>query len=237
MLVEDSSKGDYYTKRVINGDTSIESFFNQVGKTYLGKPIKRKEFDILVQNILKSLNIAKIDEVLDLGSGNGLITYRISEYAHNIIGFDINKELLGVADKNHKKNNIEYIKQNILDIDFSKYKGNKLYMYAVLQYIDYKDFRRLLQKLVRQKINFDLFIGDIPDIEKQLNFYHTPERKKYLFTELIENKKIHLGYWWYRDHILQISKDLDLDIEILDQDPMLSTSHYRFDVMITKKLF
>jgi len=234
MKIEDSSKDDYYNNKVQNTSDNLSGFMEQVGKTYMGEVIPKSEFKILIHSIIDALSITKKDLLLDLGCANGLISYEISKYAKEVVGFDINQELLKVANKNHKSENILYIQKNILDIDFNQYKASKYYMYAILQYINYKDFREMLQQIKKQKKSFQLFIGDIPDQEKQLDFYHTKERQKYLFNELIENKKVHLGFWWYKQHIIQICEDLSLNVKIIDQPSSLITSHYRFDVIISK---
>ncbi len=234
MQVENTSKASYYKKRVDSTSNDFGGFLTQVGKTYLGKTIPESEFKIIISSIIKALDITNEDQVLDLGCANGLITYEISKYAKNVIGFDINKDLLRIANNNHKTENITYIQEDILNILFSQYEGSKFYMYMVLQYMEYSKFIEMLQKMSQEKKSFQLFIGDIPDQEKQLDFYHTKERRQYLFKELIENKKTHLGFWWYRQHILQICEDLSLSAEIIEQHPSLITSHYRFVVIITK---
>ncbi len=234
MQVEDTSKASYYKNRVDSTSNDFNGFLQQVGRTYLGEPISESEFKIIVNLIIETLDVAKEDVLLDLGCANGLLTNEVAKYAKFVTGFDINQDLLSVANENHKRNNINYILSDIMDIDFRKYNAKKLYMFAVVQYLEHKMLKELLQKMSNQMESFTLFIGDMLDQEKKLNFYHTKERKKFLFTELIENKKYHLGYWWHREHIVQLCEDLDLNVEIKDQNPDFQTSKYRFDVLISK---
>ncbi len=234
MEIEDSSKASYYKNKVDNTSNDLSGFLTQVGRTYLGEPISESQFKIIVNLIIDTLDVTKKDVLLDLGCANGLISNEIAKYANFVTGFDINQDLLIVANKHHKKDNINYIMSNIMDIDFTQYNAKKFYMLAVVQYLEYKMLRKLLQKISDQKESFILFITDIPDQEKLLNFYNTKERRNFLFTEIIENEKSHIGNWWYKEHIIQMGESLDLTVDIIDQNPDSDTSYYRFDVLISK---
>ena len=205
-----------------------------MGRTSLGKPISRDEFKKTIEIIVNNLKISKEDYILDIGCGNGLITYEISKFSQHITGIDINSQLLKIATENHLTSNINYSQDDIIDIDFTQYKASKFYMYGVLQSIEYKYLRLFLQNISKAKKTFKLFIADIPDQEKILNFYHTEEGKRFLFHDLIENRKIHLGNWWYKEHIINICKDLGLKVLIKEQDSSLYSSYYRFDALIEK---
>jgi len=234
MLVLDKEDGSWYTDKVSSTDNSFEGFLTQVGKTYLGKTITEGEYKNIIKTIIDNLNINSKDNILDLGCGNGLMTNDIAKNAKHVTGFDLNEDLLAVALENHLSTNIDYILSDIVDIDFRQFRAVKFYMCEVIQSLEHKTFRALLQKMSSQKESFIFFVAGIPDQEKIFKFYHTPKRKDFLFKELIENKKVHLGYWWYKEHIIQICEDLGLEIEIKDQDPLLHTSHYRFDAVIEK---
>ena len=234
MQIEDSSKANYWKNKVKGTSNDLNGFLKQVARTYLGEPISESEFKIIVNSIIKVLNITNKDEILDLGCANGLITNQIAKYANFVTGFDINQDLLTVANEHHKKDNIDYILSNVMDIDFTQYNAKKFYMLAVAQYLEYKMLRKLLQKISNQKESFILFITEIPDQEKLLSFYDTKERRNFLFTEIIENKKSHIGNWWYKEHIIQMCESLGLSIEIQDKKTDLDTSHYWFDVLISK---
>jgi len=234
MYFDDSSKASFYKNKIESTSNDLNGFLKQVGRTYLGKPMTESEFKIIINSIIEILHITNEDKILDLGCANGLITNEIAKYAKYVTGFDINQDLLTVANKHHKKNNIDYIQNNIMDIDFSQYDAKKFYMLAILQYFEYNMLRELLQKISDQKESFILLIAEIPDQEKLLSFYDTKERRKFLFTELIEKKNSHIGNWWYKEHIIQICEDLGLKIEVKEQNSLLHTSHYRFDVKISK---
>lgn len=225
----------YYHNCVRTNKTSnFDDLLKQVGKTFLGETINQEVFDKIICSIQESLQISKYDEIIDLGCANGLITSKISKYCKNIFAYDLSDDLIKVAKQYNKKENILYFHRNILDINFTLLKFNKIYMYEVLQHIEYGQFRHLLHELFQNVSEFKFLIGSIPDAEKLFEFYNTKERKKYYFNEVLEKNKFHIGTWWYKEHILMICEELGLKATIIDQDEKLHTAHYRFDVLIEK---
>lgn len=234
-MIQSEKVKDYYHKTVSENNNNLDGFLKQVGKTFLGEPINEDIFNKIVKSIKNNLDINTHDEIIDSGCANGLITDNIASYAKHVYGYDLSSDLIQVAQKFHKKENITYQVKNISKIDFDKLNVCKIYMYEVLQHFEYEMLRELLNKLIRELDNFSFFIGSIPDKEKMLIFYDTNERKQFLFNELLENKKSHLGNWWYQEHILLLCEELGLEATIIQQDKELHTAHYRFDVLIEKK--
>lgn len=222
-----------YTEKY-NGGSDLD-LLNQIGKTYLGETISLKKLELLISSIIKNLKISKKDNVVDFGCANGLITKKVSHYANYIYAYDLSEDLIEVANKYSSSKNISFNNYNILDVDLNNLNANKFYMYEVLQFFDAKMLRKLLQKISAGNDSFSFFIASIPDSEKIFSFYFNEERKKYYFKEVLENKKFHLGNWWYKEHILLICGELGLNAKIIDQNKDLHTAHYRFDVLIEKK--
>ena len=233
-MIENENIKKYYHRAVLESDDSFDNFLKQVGKTVSGNTIDKDIFFKIVESIRKALNINFNDRVIDLGCANGLITKSISRSSRYTFGFDLSDDLIQVAKKFHKKENITYEMQNVLDVNFSKLNIKKIYMYEVLQHFEYKMLRELLIKLIKEMDSFILFIGSIPDKDKILNFYDTDKRKSFFFNEVLENGKDHLGNWWHKEHILLICRELGLKATIIEQDSKLHTAHYRFDVTVEK---
>ena len=226
---------EYYKDTVTsNNNNTFEDFLKQVGKTYLGNTINQQQFQTIIENIRENLKVTIDDNVIDLGCANGLISSNISKYSKKVFGFDLSEELINTANLHNNKTNIIYQQKNILDIDFNELISNKIYMYEVLQHLKYNQLRSLLQKILYSHEKFYFFIGSIPNSEKLLDFYNTKERKKYYFTEVLENDKFHIGNWWYKEQILYLCEELGLECEVIEQDKSLHTAHYRFDCLIKK---
>lgn len=224
----------YYRNRIEGEQPNLESFLKQVGKTFLGKPIDASQLTAITESICKLLNITQTDSVIDLGCANGLISVQVATHCSSLYGIDLSEELISVANAYHSRDNITYSQNDIIEVDFKQLRVQKLYMYEVLQHFSYAKFRQLLEKLSAQLETFNLLIGSVPDPEQILNFYNTPERKRYYFMEILEKQASHLGNWWYRDHILMLCEEFGLQAEIHDQNTILHTAHYRYDVMVRK---
>ncbi len=208
---------------------------NQVGKTHLGEAINLEKLQLIINSIVDNLEISKKDNVIDFGCANGLVTKKVSHFANYIYAYDLSEDLLEVAHKYNASKNISFNNLNILNVDLKNLNANKFYMYEVLQFFDAKMLRKLLQKMGACNNHFSFFIASIPDSEKIFSFYFNEERKKYYFKEVLENKKFHIGNWWYKEHILLLCEELGLKATIIPQDKKLHTAHYRFDVLIEKK--
>jgi cyclopropane fatty-acyl-phospholipid synthase-like methyltransferase len=226
---------NYYRETVKNNNKEeLDDFLKQVGKTFLGKTINEGMFNIILNSVKENLDINKNDVVLDLGCANGLITHNIALDCLKILGYDLSKDLIDTAKKHHSRKNVTYINNNILNIDIKKTSIQKIYMYEVIQHLNYKELRKLLIEFNEELGNFTFFIGSIPDAEKLLQFYNTKERKKYYFNEVLENGKFHIGNWWYKEQLEYLCEDLDLECKMIKQNSKLHTSHYRFDCLIKR---
>ncbi len=141
----------YYQKSVnLNKKSDFNDFLRQVGKTYLGDAINNEQFTKIINSIQENLNILIDDQILDLGCANGLITSKISENCEKIKGYDLSNDLINIAKKYHQKANIVYKCQNITEIDFSYLNINKIYMYEVLQHLEYKMIAEKLESIIFQ---------------------------------------------------------------------------------------
>ena len=85
-------------------------------------------------------NVSPKDIVIDLGCGTGLILYHISEIIEKGIGIDNNDRNLKQCISKHNKENLSYIKADILNYDYNKlkqkYPYNTLVISHVLEHLD-----------------------------------------------------------------------------------------------------
>ena len=93
----------------------------------------------IISNIIKKSEIDKDTLVIEIGPGAGSLTYKLSEYAKNVLCYEIDTTLKELLEDNLSKcTNVEiifkdFLTANVLE-DIKKYKYKKLYVVANLPY-------------------------------------------------------------------------------------------------------
>ena len=92
-------------------------------------------------------NVSENDTVLDIGCGNGALTYDIAKKAKNVVGIDLSKKNISIAKKKHFRKNIKYIHGNALT-ELPDEKFNVIILSNVLEHINKRlEFLISLKKL------------------------------------------------------------------------------------------
>jgi len=224
----------YYSERVKNDKR--DNFLWQVGKTVNGEEVPSEQIEIIINTIASRLKLDKIDNTLDIGCGNGLLTNKISEYVSDITGIELTRELYEIAEEYNSSDNISYANCNVLDFEVMGHGKffSKVYLYEVIQHLNYREVDLLFSKLTG--ITTDdpmIFIGGILDVEKKWVFFDTVERR-YMYFDGLLSENDPLGTWYHRDFFTCLAKKHNLNVECFDQDRNLYTSHYRFDCVLRK---
>jgi SAM-dependent methyltransferase len=210
-------------------------FLKQVGKTISGQPITQAQFSAQLADINNALNISRNDIVLDMCCGNGIITAQISKACESVAGVDFSEPLISIAKRYNSPNNVKYYCMSALDPEIKNISikpFTKIYMYEALQHFEEGDLQKLLV-LIREMAASDaiIFFGGIPDNDRIWNFYDTEERRQDYWKRKNENREA-IGTWWKRDYIADICRLCRFDSVFLDQNPVLYSAHYRFDVQL-----
>lgn len=209
----------------------------QVGTTVGGKPVSKLQHQAIIKDIINGLILENKDIVLDLCCGNGIISNDIAPYVNKVIGVDGSDSYIYNATKLKSSNNISYHCDDIKN--FRKYvegeKINKVLFYASLAYFSKDELIELLLQLKETNIE-KIYIGSILDREKRFKFFNTFRRRAhYLLNYLILRNDFGVGNWWSKKEIIKIATGQGFKIEIMEQNPVLHTAHYRFDVLLIKK--
>jgi len=218
-----------------------EELLKQVGKTVGGIPITEEQFRVLIESVREHLEIKGGDRVLDLCCGNGLITKELAKECTFVMGMDFSAPLIEVAKKYNSCENVEYMHMDVRRIEellspYSKY-FNKVLCYEALAFFDMRSFDEMLKNILLLSTEDPVIVfGSVLDRERLWDFFNTFRRKiLYLVQIRVLGREVGLGRWWKRREIEKICKKHNLQSEIFYQCDILHTSHYRFDVKISRR--
>ena len=157
----------------------------------------------IINNIITSSNIDKDTLVIEIGPGAGSLTYKLSEYAKNVLCYEIDitlKELL--LDNLKDCNNVDiifkdFLKANVLD-DIKKYDYKKLYVVANLPYYITTP---IIMKFIEDGIPVEKIVVMV---QKEVGdrFKAEPNTKEY------NSLSIYLNYYFNVKKLLDISKNV-----------------------------
>lgn len=213
--------------------TNDKDLQTQVLRTFNKEPISRELWEFTIEKIQETFIIEKNDKVLDLCSGNGLLSRYFVAKGATVVAVDVSDELLsqmnGVLE-------IQTINADIREVNFENETFDKIIIYAGIQYLDTKDFLELLIRIYKWlKPGGTVFIGDIPDSSRLWVFYSSDIWRKVYFENLLKDTPI-IGYWYDREWFEHITSFIGFDEGIMiPQNSKLINASFRFDFLYSKK--
>lgn len=114
-------------------------------------------------------NISSQDTVLDIGCGNGFLTFEVAKKAKSVTAVDLNKRNIESARRNFSRANIKYILGDATQIDFTD-KFDTIIMSNVLEHIDCRhDFLMKIRNLANK------FLIRVPMLNREWLTYYKKE--------------------------------------------------------------
>ena len=216
-----------------------------------------KKYNHIVKDVILKLLPSKNESLLDIGTGDGTITKKLSKKFKNIYTIDSHKIIKKLNEFSIFKGikNVKFLKGNFLYTNFNfKKKFDKILIYSVVQYLNsYKDFNKFINKALKNlKKGGILLVGDIPNKDMNDRYKRTKEFKK-LSVNFRKKTKIGFSsldrqfhemftkknYIKFNDNILlKILKKYNnksLECYILPQNKKLPYSVSRVDLLILKR--
>lgn len=91
--------------------------------------------------------VSENDTVLDVGCGNGALTYDVTKKAKNVLGIDMNENNISIAKADYSRENVNYIYGNALT-DLPDKTFDVIILSNVLEHIDKRiEFLRSLKEI------------------------------------------------------------------------------------------
>ena len=209
-----------------------------------------KKYKYIYKDILEKLSISKIDDILDIGTGDGKIINFLSKKCKSATTIDSEE----VINKTIHKKNIIYLKGNIFEESRKiKKKFDKILVYSVVQYFyDIKEVVVLIKLCLKLlKDEGMILIGDIPNRSMDLRYRNTKnyqklskifdkQRKLYsskLDKDFFSNNKVRTVKFTDKILIFLLKKFNTLNYEayILPQKKELPHSVKRVDILIRQR--
>lgn len=204
----------------------------QVLRTLNKNPISEELWSFTLEFISNGFPVQPGDKVLDLCSGNGLFSNYFVSKGATVVSVDISKDLLNeISDID----NIQTIHSDIRNVNFDSKEFNKIFLYAGIQYLNDKEAVVLLKNCFEWlKPGGIIYVGDVPDLDRQWEFYNTVERQKVYFENLLGGTSI-VGNWYRRTWFENLTSYLGFKNGIyVEQHSRLIYSNFRFDFIYKK---
>ena len=157
----------------------------------------------IISNIIKKSEIDKETLVIEIGPGAGSLTYKLSEYAKNVLCYEIDKTLKDLLEDNLSDcKNVEIIFKDFLSAnvfsDIKKYNYKKLYVVANLPYYITTP---IIVKFIEDQVPVDKIVVMV---QKEVGdrFKAQPNTKDY------NSLSIYLNYYFDVKKLLDVSKNV-----------------------------
>jgi SAM-dependent methyltransferase len=215
---------------------SEANLFQQVGRTVGGVPTGEKDLDATAGAILAALELTGNEIVLDLCCGNGLISRRIAPYCRKLIALDYSAPLIEIGRNQHAGSGIVFAVADVANLtleDIGVSHIDAVFMANAFMFFD-KSQAAGLFKLLRSVTGAAsrLFLESIPDQDRILNFYDTPERLQAHQQRKAEGTEIMVN-WWTKAALVALANSEGFFCQPLNQNPDRINHYYRFDALLT----
>lgn len=157
----------------------------------------------IIGNIISKSGIDKDTLVIEIGPGAGSLTYKLSEYAKNVLCYEIDTTLKDLLNDNLKGlNNVEikfkdFLKSNPKE-DIKKYNYKKLYVVANLPYYITTP---IIMKFIEESVPVDKLVVMV---QKEVGdrFKAVPNTKEY------NSLSVYLNYYFDVKKLLDVSRNV-----------------------------
>ncbi len=205
---------------------------SQVLRTFNKEPISEDLWVFTLQKVDEDFPVKRGNKVLDLCSGNGLLSKHFVSKGASVVAVDVSSQLL----KNLEgEEDVEVIISDIRKLNFENETFDHILIYAGIQYLSESESIILIQQIYSWlKPNGVLFIGDIPNVDKKWNFYNTEDRQKVYFNNILEGKSI-VGNWFSKEWYDHLKSFVGFKTgKFVPQDEKLIYASFRFDYVFKK---
>lgn len=143
---------------------------------YVGYEWPRQDRNQILPSFLDSVAAAPRFRILDIGCGSGWLTFRLGEFANYVLGIDNDSHMIGRAQKENGRSNIEYELRDIKDIGKIRSSFDLAVSTLAIQMLaSQKDLEKMLNEVPAEEII--MVVPHPSSIDKRESY------SKYIFSE------------------------------------------------------
>lgn len=212
-----------------------DDFWGQVKRTVNGTPVSQEQIDMIVEAVVRVLDINPQDILLDLCCGNGALSTLFFQYCNSGVGVDFSEYLIDTAKRNFSKPPRQtFILQDVVEFcenPKSPHVFTKMVCYGSFPFIEHERAELMLTALYKDFKNLKkVFIGNCPDKNLLNEFYRNRD-----YVPGIENDPSSpIGIWRTETEMLALANKCGWNAELHKMPKEYYAAHYRYDVVLTK---
>jgi SAM-dependent methyltransferase len=232
-----------HLKKEIDYETAARAsdpkdFQSQVLRTPRGRPVQQEQVDMIIESIVRCLNIASADIVLDLCCGNGAITDPILALCQGGVGVDRSDYLIEIAKENfERKADRLYYLSDVLEYLKTTEDTNritKVMCYGAFQYLNEAKAAESLLVIRNRFPNVErFFIGNLPDLARADIFWREHFGTQSWGLHDLKRNDTHFGIWRTRHEFTQLAAACGWAVEISQMPSDYYGASFRYDATLS----
>lgn len=209
---------------------STNDRFKQVGRI-----LDCKNFSLLVKDIndrlllSKSRTNQKLENLLDIGCGNALLTSSFVDNFEYIYGCDFSENMIQEAKTIMPSGNFSVCQANAISFDV---RFDRILCYSIFHYFPNTQYASdvIIRMIEHCKKGGIILIGDVPNLKNKDILFKTFDPE---YAKTISFIDRHDSWLFYDVNMfIEIADSFDCKVEILQQNLPIFSSQYRCDILI-----
>lgn len=207
-------------------------YWTQISRTVNGIPVDDTQIQLMAEAIVRALDLQPVDDLLDIGCGNGALLSVLAPMCRSVLGVDPDNRLLDVARNVFGQEEGVAFDQGSLPSDLprsvKKTAFTKALIYGVFAYVPEPQVSLEIIRELCPSVQ-TLFIGQVPDAARKLAFTRGVESH-----ERLRHLDATVGRWFRREEFIAMAQRAGWSVEVSIMPHSFYSAHYRFDALLSR---